>query len=175
VISLQPLHRADLGLLGQWLREPLVQRWWAEDPDAVEARYGPSLAGTDPTALYLGVEDGVPFGFVQVYRFDDEPGYTAEVAALHPVPAGALSIDYLVGDAGHRGRGLGTALVRAAVARGFADHADAHDVLVPVHADNRASWRALERAGFTRVAAGDLEPDNPADSRAHLLYRAERD
>ena len=46
--------------------------------------------------------------------------------------------------------------------------------LVPVHADNRASWRALERAGFTRVAEGDLEPDNPQDTRDHVVYRRRR-
>jgi aminoglycoside 6'-N-acetyltransferase len=174
MISVQPLQRADLGLLAAWLAEPLVQRWWAEDPAAVEARYGPSLDGDDPTALYLGLENGVPFGFVQVYRFADEPGYTAELSEVCPVPAGALSIDYLVGSPAHRGRELGTALIAAAVELGFADHPDAQDVVVPVHADNRASWRALEKAGFTRVAEGDLEPDNPADTRDHVVYRRHR-
>ncbi|PWF42423.1 acetyltransferase [Massilia glaciei] len=29
-----------------------------------------------------------------------------------------------------------------------------------------------ERAGFTRVAGGELEPDNPADSRQHHIYAA---
>ncbi|GAA4305657.1 GNAT family N-acetyltransferase [Klenkia terrae] len=174
MISLQPLQRADLGLLAAWLAEPLVARWWAVDPGEVEARYGPSIDGTDPTALYLGLTDGEPFGFVQVYRFADEPSYVAELAPVHPVPAGALSIDYLVGTAGHRGRGLGAGLVRAAVQRGFADHPDAQDVVVPVHAENRASWRALEAAGFTRVAEGELEPDNPADTRAHVVYRRHR-
>jgi aminoglycoside 6'-N-acetyltransferase len=85
-----------------------------------------------------------------------------------------LSIDYLVGTTAHRGRGLGTALVRAAVDRGFADHPDAHDVVVPVHVENRASWRALEKSGFTRVAEGDLEPDNPQDTRAHVVHRLTR-
>ncbi len=175
MIRLQPLQRADLRLLAAWLAEPLVARWWAEDPAQVEQRYGPSLDGADPTALYLGVEDGVPVGFVQVYRFADEPAYTAELAPLVVVPEGALSIDYLVGEPSARGRGVGTALVRAAVERGFADHPGAQDVVVPVHADNRASWRALERAGFTRVAEGELEPDNPADSRDHVVLVRRRD
>ncbi len=174
MISVQPLQRADLGRLAAWLAEPLVARWWAEDPDPVEveARYGPAVDGADPTALYLGLDDGEPFGFVQVYRFADEPSYVAELSAVYPVPAGALSIDYLVGTAAHRGRGLGAGLIRAAVARGFADHPAARDVVVPVHAENRASWRALEAAGFTRVAEGDLEPDNPAGQpRPRRYYR----
>ncbi|WP_242653909.1 GNAT family N-acetyltransferase [Klenkia soli] len=171
---MQPLQRADLGLLAAWLAEPLVHRWWAEDPAGVEARYGPAIDGDDPTALYLGLEDGVPFGFVQVYRFADEPGYTTELSEVCPVPAGALSIDYLVGSPDARGRGLGTALIRAAVDRGFADHPDAHDVLVPVHAENHASRRALEKAGFTQVAEGELEPDNPQDTRDHVVHRRRR-
>jgi aminoglycoside 6'-N-acetyltransferase len=47
-------------------------------------------------------------------------------------------------------------------------------IVVPVHADNRASWRALERAGYARIATGLLEPDNPADNRKHYLYRIDR-
>jgi aminoglycoside 6'-N-acetyltransferase len=50
-------------------------------------------------------------------------------------------------------------------------HAD--DVIVPVSAANRASWRALERAGFRRIAEGHLKADNPCDSRDHYhLSRA---
>jgi aminoglycoside 6'-N-acetyltransferase len=43
-----------------------------------------------------------------------------------------------------------------------------------VSAANRASWRALERAGFRRFAEGDLQPDNPLDSLEHYVYRLHR-
>jgi aminoglycoside 6'-N-acetyltransferase len=36
-------------------------------------------------------------------------------------------------------------------------------IVVPIVAGNRASWRALEKAGFVRIAEGDLAPDNPVD------------
>ncbi len=45
---------------------------------------------------------------------------------------------------------------------------------MPVAAGNRASWRALERAGFTRIAAGPLPPDNPIDPPDHVVYRLMR-
>ncbi|MGY1720771.1 GNAT family N-acetyltransferase [Blastococcus sp. SYSU DS0552] len=76
-----------------------------------------------------------------------------------------------MGEPSARGRGLGAALIAAAVARGFADHPDAHDVLVPVVAANEASWRALRRAGATWYAEGELTPDNPIDSRLHVVHR----
>jgi aminoglycoside 6'-N-acetyltransferase len=47
-------------------------------------------------------------------------------------------------------------------------------ILVPVHARNVASWRALEKAGFRRVGVADLEPDNPAETREHVVYRLDR-
>jgi len=60
------------------------------------------------------------------------------------------------------------------VAESWACCSQADDVIVPVSAGNYASWRTLERAGFQRIAAGDLEPDNPCDPRDHYVYRIER-
>ena len=175
-MELRRVTREDFPLISRWLAEPLVARWWDDPsiPEAVEAQYGPSVDGTDPTAVYLGLHEGRPFGLVQVYAFADEPESLAELSAICPVPAGALSIDYLVGEAADRGRGLGAALIAAAVERGFADHPDARDVLVPVVAGNVASWRALVRAGATWYAEGDLTPDNPIDPPAHVVHRFSR-
>ncbi|MFW3170258.1 GNAT family N-acetyltransferase [Geodermatophilus sp. CPCC 206100] len=182
-VELRRLRREDLPLVSRWLRDPRVARWWAEDPSAaaVEARYGPSIDGTDPTEVFVvslpGAapgEDARPFALVQRYRFADEADYSAEVSAVTPVPAGALSIDYLVGEADLQGRGLGPTAIAAVVADGWARHPDARDVLVPVAAGNRASWRALETAGFTRVAEGPMEPDNPVDPPDHYVYRLSR-
>lgn len=172
-VELRPVRRADFPLLCRWLAEPLVARWWDDDssPEAVEAQYGPSVDGTDPTAVYLGVHEGRVFGLIQVYRYDDEPESLAELATVCPVPPGALGVDYLIGEPEARGRGLGAAMIAAAVARGFADHPDAGEVLVAVAAANEASWRALERAGATRHATGELTPDNPVDSRDHVVHR----
>jgi aminoglycoside 6'-N-acetyltransferase len=66
-------------------------------------------------------------------------------------------------------------MIAAAVARGFADHPDAQDVLVPVALGNVASWRALRRAGATWYAAGELSPDNPADPPDHVVHRFTRE
>jgi aminoglycoside 6'-N-acetyltransferase len=175
-VELRPLRRADFPLLCRWLAEPQVARWWNDEstPDAVEAQYGPSVDGVDPTAVYLGVHAGQPFGLVQVYAFADEPESLTELSAVCPVPPGALSIDYLIGESGDRGRGVGAAMIAAAVARGFADHPDASDVLVPVALGNEASWRALRRAGASWYAEGELTPDNPIDPRDHVVHRFTR-
>jgi aminoglycoside 6'-N-acetyltransferase len=175
-VELRPLTREDFPLLSRWLAEPLVARWWHDDPspEAVERSYGPCVDGADPTAVYLGLHDGRPIGLVQVYAFADEPESLAELSTICRVPDGALSIDYLIGEPDARGRGLGAAMIAAAVARGFADHPGARDVLVPVVAGNVASWRALQRAGATWYAEGELIPDNPVDARDHVVHRFAR-
>ncbi|MGY1749542.1 GNAT family N-acetyltransferase [Modestobacter sp. SYSU DS0511] len=175
-VELRPLTRADFGLLGRWLAEPLVARWWHHEwgPDAVERDFGPCVDGTEPTQVHLGVHAGDPFGLVQLYAFPAYPEYVAELAPVCHVPPGALSIDYLVGEPAARGRGLAAAMIAAAVARGFAEHPDAQDVLVPVALGNTASWRALQRAGATWYAAGELAPDNPVDPPDHVVHRFTR-
>ena len=85
-----------------------------------------------------------------------------------------MTIDYLIGDAADVGRGIGTRLIRSALEQLWVDHKDAECVIVAVHADNIGSWRALEKAGLTRVAHGELDPDNPIDDRRHYVYRVDR-
>jgi aminoglycoside 6'-N-acetyltransferase len=85
-----------------------------------------------------------------------------------------MSIDYLIGDPDLVGRGLGPRMIRALLQETWAAHPGASSVIVPVAAANRASWRALEKAGLRRIAEGELEPDNPIDDRAHVIYRIDR-
>jgi aminoglycoside 6'-N-acetyltransferase len=122
----------------------------------------------------LALIDGVPIGLLQRSFLHDYPEELAELAAITDVPSRAMTIDYLIGEPGNVGCGIGTDLIRSALKQLWADHRDAECVIVVVHADNIASWRALEKAGLTRVASGDLEPDNPIDDRRHHVYRMDR-
>ena len=175
-IAFRPLRREDFALLARWLAEPLVARWWNHEttPEAVERDFGPTIDGRDETAIFISLLGDRPFGLVQRYPIAAYADYLAELTAVCDVPPGALSIDYLIGDPDIRGRGLGAAMIAAFVGESFSAHPDARDVIVPVAAGNTASWRALERAGFNRVAEGELEPDNPRDGRDHYIYAIRR-
>jgi aminoglycoside 6'-N-acetyltransferase len=172
-VTFRALARSDFELLARWLAEPLVARWWNHETSAsaVERDFGPAVDGRDPAEMFLAVLDERPFGLIQRYELAAFPEYRRELDRLWPVPAGAISIDYLIGEADLRGRGLGAAMIAAFVAETRRDRREAVEVLVPVAVGNRASWRALERAGFERVATGELEPDNPRDPRDHHLLR----
>ncbi|GAA1583815.1 hypothetical protein GCM10009678_78080 [Actinomadura kijaniata] len=166
----------DFPLLRAWLEQPHVARWWNHEtsPEAVRRDFGPSARGEEPNEDLLVFLDGRPLGLVQRSRYRDYPEYREELAPLTEVPENAVSLDYLIGDPGSVGRGLGPAMIRALVERTWTDDPEAGCVIIPVVAANRASWRALEKAGLRRVAEGDLEPDNPIDDRLHYVYRVDR-
>ncbi len=175
-IAFRPVGAGDFPLLAAWLAEPHVTRWWHHEtsPAAVERDFGPAARGEEPAEDLLACLDGVPIGLVQRCLLGDYPDYLAELAPVVPVPDGAVTIDYLIGDPARIGHGLGPRVIAAAVEQTWQRYPDAPAVLVPVVAANRASWRALEKAGARRVGSGDLEPDNPIDDRLHHVYRFDR-
>ncbi len=68
-------------------------------------------------------------------------------------------IDYLVAEPGERGRGRGSTMIRAFVADVvFGRHPTWTQAAAAPLVANAASWRALEKAGFRRVA--DREDDD---------------
>jgi aminoglycoside 6'-N-acetyltransferase len=175
-ITFRPLHRSDFARLTAWLSEPRVARWWNHQttPDALERDFGASIDGTDPTELFVADLDGEPFGLIQRYVLVGEPTFLAELQAVCDVEAAALSIDYLIGEPSMRGRGLATAMIAALAADSWRRYPAVPAIVVAVIAGNEASWRALERAGFHRIAEGEMTPDNPIDPPDHVIYRIER-
>jgi aminoglycoside 6'-N-acetyltransferase len=166
----------DFPLLSRWLAHPHVARWWNHDPspDAVARDFGPATRGEDPSQDLLVLTGSRPVGLVQRCRLHDFPEYVAELSPVVEVPPGAATLDYLVGDASDTGHGLGPAMIAAVAADTWREYPDSPCIIVAVAAGNRASWRALEKAGFRRVAQGDMPPDNPIDPPLHYVYRLDR-
>jgi aminoglycoside 6'-N-acetyltransferase len=136
--------------------------------------YGGCIDGIEPAEVFIAERVGRAIGLAQRFNMNAYPTYREEVATLTDVPAGASSIDYLIGPEDAIGRGWGSELLRAFTTRLWRENPGAMAIIVPVHAQNISSWRALESAGFRRVAAGALTPDNPIDSTEHFIYRLDR-
>ena len=175
-IVFRRLARSDFALLGRWLAQPHVARWWNHETSAaaVENDFGAAVDGIDPADIFIAEAGAQPIGLLQRYRFGDNPGYRNDLAALLEVPDDALAIDYFIAEPSVLRQGFGSAMIRAAVAAIWRDYPAAASIVVPVSAANTASWRTLERAGFARVASGPLAPDNPIDPPDHFIYRIER-
>jgi aminoglycoside 6'-N-acetyltransferase len=153
-VTFRPLVDDDLPLLHRWLNDPDVVRWWEGDDvswDGVVHDYG-SGREPDATEFWIASVDGRDVGWIQCWPTEDEPEEAAPWWALG-VGRSAAGIDYLLGEASDRGRGLGAAMIRA-----FTD-----DVVFGLHPEwtqaaaaplqaNTASWRALQKAGFRFVA-----------------------
>jgi aminoglycoside 6'-N-acetyltransferase len=174
-VALRPLERSDLPLLTLWLGRPHVAQWWREPADlaSVEARYGPMTDGSDPTDGFIVMSEGRPVGFMQRYLLDDNPEWQRAVAVGIGSVA-AAGIDYLIGVETETGRGLGTQMIAALVVDCWTTLPDVQAVVVDVLQENRASWRALERAGFQRVWEGMLDSDDPSDDGPCFLYVSPR-
>jgi aminoglycoside 6'-N-acetyltransferase len=171
LVELRPMRRDDLPLLLRWLVAPHVSQWWRGEPSdlpGVEAKYGPCIDGDDPTELFVIEESEQPIGMIQRYLIAGEPDWARAFGGIVDVSS-AAGIDYLIGVPDAVGRGLGTAAISA-----FADLVfewrPVASIVVSVQQANPASWRVLERAGFSRVWAGALDSPDPSDQGPEFVY-----
>ncbi len=170
-ISFRPLSAGDVPKLAEWLAAPHVKEWWPEPHDlaSVEERFLPLVEGVDTTEGFVILGNGSPIGYIQRYALADEPEWRKTVA----VAAGAVEaagIDYLIGDPAMVGRGVGSEAIGVFVAGLWERYPDVSVVVVAVQQLNLASWRALEKAGFERAWAGNLDTDDPSDQGPAFLY-----
>ncbi len=171
-IAFRPLAREDFPLVASWLRLPHVRAWWL-DPEpttaAVEADYGDVVDGRDPMRAFVVTVDGAPAGLVQAYRHADEP----EVLATLGMPE-AAGIDYLLGPPELCGRGVGSAVIREFTTLVFRLLPGVTGIAAAPLARNRASCRALEKAGFRHLGDRDLPSGDPSDVGVNSVYHLPR-
>ncbi len=170
-LSFRMLARQDFALLSEWLATPHVRTWWREEsaPEAIEARYGPAVDGTDPTECFIVERAGRPIGFVQRYLLGDNPQWQRSLGVAG-TPGDGAGIDYFIGWENQIGLGLGPQIIDTFVEDTWTRYADVPAIVVNVSQDNRRSWRALEKAGFLRAWSGTLASDDPSDAGLNHVY-----
>ncbi len=106
--ALRPMTEGDFADVSRWLNTPHVATWWDEhrSPEQVAAHYGPGIRGEEPVRYWVWEVNGRSVGFAQDYRISDHP----EFALLCGRPD-AVGFDYVIGEAAHVDRGLGTSLL----------------------------------------------------------------
>jgi aminoglycoside 6'-N-acetyltransferase len=132
---------ADIPLLRTWDEAPHVVASGVEDWD------WEAMLATRPDwrALLIAEKDGRPVGFLQI--IDPAREDTHYWGACGP---GLRAIDIWIGAPGDTGRGLGTAMMQAALARCFAEES-VSAVLIDPLASNAAAHRFYRRLGFIPV------------------------
>jgi aminoglycoside 6'-N-acetyltransferase len=175
-VAFRPLADTDLARLAGWIGREHVQRWWP-DPftiEAVEADYLPAIRGEEPTEVFVIVWDGRDIGIIQRYRVADYPEWDAAMAPSERAFDRSAAIDYLIGEAHLVGRGIGTRAIEAFSAAVFRDDPATTSIVVTPQLANRASCRALEKAGYRLVWTGMLDSDDPADAGTAAMYVLDR-
>ncbi|MGW2341130.1 GNAT family N-acetyltransferase [Streptomyces sp. NPDC001661] len=164
VFQLVPVRvERDLALISRWMNDPAVAAFWElAGPDTVTADHlAPQLDGDGRSVPCLGVLDGVPMSYWEIYRADLDP-----LARHYPARPHDTGIHLLIGGVANRGRGLGTTLLKA-VADLVLDHRPrCARVIAEPDLRNTPSVSAFLGAGFRFFAEVDLP-----DKRAALMVR----
>ncbi len=156
-IEFRQLGKTDFDLLFIWLNNVHVASHWGGPITRAnfDENYNQYLE-TAHLFAYIASLDGVDFAFVQAYRASQVgDGWWPEIR-----DPSVFGVDYLIGEAGFLGRGLGSSLLlqfvkflreKFAVSRVISDPAPDHVV----------SIRCLEKVGFR--SSGIIQtPDGPA-------------
>lgn len=164
VFHLAPVDVArDAALVARWMNDPAVAAYWElAGPQSVTADHlRAQLAGDGRSVPCLGMLDGAPMSYWEIYRADLDP-----LARYCPVRPHDTGVHLLIGEAADRGRGLGTELIRAVADLVLAERPACTRVLAEPDVRNRSSVAAFLGAGFRPAAEVDL----PA-KRAALMIR----
>ncbi|MEU6886642.1 GNAT family N-acetyltransferase [Streptomyces viridosporus] len=153
----------DLPLLARWMNDPAVAAFWElSGPPAVTADHvRAQLAGDGRSVPCVGVLDGTPMSYWEVYRADLDP-----LARHYPARPHDTGLHLLIGALGDRGRGLGGTLLRAVADLALDRRPACTRVVAEPDLRNIPSVTAFLRAGFRFSAELDLP-----GKRAALMVR----
>ena len=149
-------------MLQAWIGRPHVREWWVgEEADLpfeeFRAMYLPRVMAEENVTPYIAMLEGRPIGYAQSYVAMGSGGGWWD----HITDPGVRGIDQFLCDADDLGKGLGTRMVKAFVARLFAD-AEVTRIQTDPDPRNARAIRCYEKAGFRRLRR-IVTPDGPAE------------
>ncbi|WP_030955086.1 GNAT family N-acetyltransferase [Streptomyces sp. NRRL S-481] len=153
----------DLPLVSRWMNDPAAEEFWelSGPPSVTEDHMRAQLTGDGRSLPCIGVLDGTPMSYWEVYRADLDP-----LARHYPARPHDTGLHLLVGAVADRGRGLGGLLLRAVADLVLARRPSCARVIAEPDIRNTPSIAAFLTAGFRFSAEVDL----PA-KRAALMVR----
>ena len=149
-LVLRPLAHADMPAILAMFADDDVARWWTSPPEEIA-----DIIDEPSVWPYLVSLDGAPIGYFQIYHANPEPFW-----ADFGVPPETFGLDMFLTV---QGKGLGTRMVRTAIAHIWRAPR-ASRIQIDPDPDNPRAIRAYEKAGF--VARGAM----PGYEGAAMLY-----
>ncbi|MEU5537052.1 GNAT family N-acetyltransferase [Streptomyces sp. NPDC020362] len=153
----------DLQLVHGWMNDPTVTAFWelGGPLSRTESHLRGQLDGDGRSVPCVGLLDGTPMSYWEIYRADLDP-----LARHYPARPHDTGIHLLIGDACDRGRGLGSALLRAVADLVLDRRPACARVVAEPDLRNTPSVSAFLSAGFRYAAEVDLPR-----KRAALMIR----
>ncbi|MEU5086026.1 GNAT family N-acetyltransferase [Streptomyces sp. NPDC021356] len=153
----------DLPVVSRWMNEPAVAEFWhlAGPRSVTEEHLRAQLDGDGRSVPCLGVLDGTPMSYWEIYRADLDPLARHYCARPHDT-----GVHLLLGSATDRGRGIGSTLLRAVADLILAERPSCSRVVAEPDVRNAPSVSAFLTAGFRFSAEVDLP-----GKRAALMLR----
>lgn len=153
----------DLGLISRWMNDPAVAAFWGlQGPESVAAAHLRTQSDGDGRSVpCLGLLDGVPMSYWEIYRADLDP-----LARHYPARPQDTGLHLLIGGVGDRGRGVGTTLLRTVADLVLDNRPRCARVIAEPDMRNTPSVSAFLSAGFRFSAEVELP-----DKRAALMVR----
>ncbi len=164
VLRLVPVRmERDLSVISRWMNDPAVAAFWelAGDEEVTAAHLRTQLEGDGRSLPCLGVLDGRPMSYWEIYRADLDP-----LARHYPARPHDTGVHLLIGGVDNRGRGLGTTLLRAVSDLVLDNRPLCARVVAEPDLRNTPSVSAFLSAGFRFFAEAELP-----DKRAALMVR----
>lgn len=160
----------DLPDLLRWLGDPEVRRWYDEG-ELTEENIGARFAPEATIRKSIIEIDGQGVGYIQVYRLVDEEAYRRQV----DVSPEAVAMDLFIGEAGSRGKGWGTEVLRACLERLVFGEMDAPLAMIAPDPENTRAVRSYEKAGFRPVKRVYVTDEDPGNTGWELVMLLERE
>ncbi|MEU0673081.1 GNAT family N-acetyltransferase [Streptomyces sp. NPDC006172] len=151
----------DLALISAWMNDPTVAAFWElAGPESVTAAHLRRQSGGHGHSVpCLGVLDGTPMSYWEIYRADLDP--LSQYYRARPHDTG---VHLLIGGAADRGRGLGGLLLKAVAGLALDRRPACARVIAEPDLRNIPSIAAFLAAGFRFSTEIDLP-----DKRAALM------
>ncbi|MFE6178500.1 GNAT family N-acetyltransferase [Streptomyces sp. NPDC056464] len=164
VLHLVPARiERDLPIISRWMNDPTVTAFWglAGPENATEEHLLSQLFGDGRSVPCVGMLDGTPMSYWEIYRADLDP-----LARHYPARPHDIGVHLLIGTTGDRGRGLGGTLLRAVANLALDKRPACARIVAEPDIRNTPSIAAFLSAGFRFSAEIEL----PA-KRAALMIR----
>ncbi|MEU1002434.1 GNAT family N-acetyltransferase [Streptomyces tibetensis] len=153
----------DLALISRWMNDPAAAEFWelAGAQEVTRDHLRAQLAGDGRSVPCLGLLEGAPMSYWEIYRADLDP-----LARHYPARPHDTGVHLLLGGVADRGRGLGGLLLRAVADLVLAQRPSCARVIAEPDIRNTPSIAAFLTAGFRFSAEVDLTA-----KRAALMIR----